>query len=297
MRANPNLYPGVNSSIQASELSLQTALNQLSSGKRVALPSDDPLAFATDLRSVADSANVDQYTRNADAVVSQAQMADSALSSVTASLTKALSIGTQGANGTVSSGQRAALAQQVQGILSDVVSQANLNTNGHALFAGTASTTTPFVADASAPDGFTYQGNSDSNTTQVGEGLEVPVNIPGDAIFTSSSGNVLGSLQAVVSALNSGSPSDMANASAAVSAAIAHISQVRAQYGGTVNQLQAQTDYLSQETVSLSSQQTSLTDVDTATAATNLTQAETAHSAVLAMAAKLLPVSLLNYLQ
>ncbi len=68
-------------------------------------------------------------------------------------------------------------------------------------------------------------------------------------------------------------------------------------YGNTVNQLTTENDYLSQETVSLTSQQDSLVDIDTATAATNLTQAQTAQSAVLAMAAKILPTSLLNYLQ
>ena len=297
MRVDPNLYHNVDAAMQQSEQSLQTASQQLSSGKRVSLPSDDPLAFTTDMQSLAASANVDRYTKNADAVLSQAQMADSALSSVVTSLTRAVSLGTEGANGTVNSDQRTALAEQVQGLLSNVLAQANLTSNGVPLFAGTAATATPFVVNATAADGVSYQGNSDTNQAQVGDGLQVSVNLPGDTIFTNSAGSVFGSLQQMVSALQSGSTSAIGSATAAVTAAISHVGQVRVSYGSTVQQLTTQTDYLSQETVSLTSQQTALTGIDLATAATNLTQAETANSAVLAMAAKILPVSLLNYLQ
>ena len=297
MRVDPDLYTGINAAIQQSDQQLQTAMNQLSSGKSVSVPSDNPLAFAQDVESLASSALVDTYTQNADSVLSQAQMADSALSSVVTSLTQAISLGTEGGDSTTTSTQRAGLAEQVQGLLADVVSQANLTSNGVALFAGTASTTTPFVADASSPDGYSYQGTSDSNEAQVGQGLSVTVTVPGNSVFMNPDGNVLGSLQQMVSALQSGSSTDLANANAAVTAAIAQVGQVRAVYGSTEDQLNAQNNFLSQETISLTSQQTSLVDVDTATAATNLTQAQTANSAVLAAAAKILPQSLLQYLQ
>ncbi len=297
MRVDPNLYTGINAAIQQSEQSLQTTLNQLSSGKSVSLPSDNPLAFAQNVTSLAASASVDQYTQNADAVLTQAQTADAALSNVVTSLTQAVSLGTEGANGTLTSGQRTAVAQQVQGLLANVVSQANLNSAGVSLFAGTASTTTPFVADPSTANAYIYQGNDSANQTTVGQGVQVAVGVPGDSIFTSSSGNVLGSLQGMITALQSGSTSDIATATSAVSTAISHVSQVRVVYGNTVSQLNAQNNYLSQETVSLSSQQSSLTNVDLAAAATNLTQAQTENSAVLAMAAKILPTSLLDYLK
>src|ERR1700712_1818387 len=98
MRVDPNLYTGVDASIQQSEQSLQTAMNELSSGKRVTAPCDDPLAFATDVQSVAASATVDTFTKNTSAVMSQAQTADSALSSVVTFMTQAVSLGTQGGN-------------------------------------------------------------------------------------------------------------------------------------------------------------------------------------------------------
>lgn len=297
MRVSPNLYISIGSDVQQSEQSLQTALNQLSSGKRVSLPSDDPLAFSQDVQSVANSDNVDTYTTNADSVLTLAQQADSALSSVTTSLTQAISIGTEAGGSSITAAQRSGLVQQVQGLISDVVSQANTNVSGTALFGGTSGTSTPFVRDAAATDGYTYNGNDDTNQTAVGDNLQVTVNVPGDTVFTNPVGNVLGSLQQMSAAIQSGSDTDLTAASAALTAAVAQVGQVRAIYGSTVDQLQAQNSFLSQETVSLSSQQTSLVDIDTATAATNLSQAETTNSAVLAAAAKVLPQSLLTYLQ
>ncbi len=296
MRVDPNLYTGINAAIQQSEQTLQTGLNQVSSGKRVVLPSDDPLAFSQSVQSLASSANVDRYTKNADSVLSQAQQADSALSSVVTSLTQAISLGTAAGNSSVTSAQRGTLAQQIQGLLAEVVSQANLNTNGMALFGGTAGTLTPFVTDPGSPNGYTYQGNSESNQALIDENMQVTVNVPGDAIFANANGNVLGSMQQMISAVQTGSAAGLASASAAVTAAIAQVGQIRAVYGSTVNQLTAQNSMLSQETISLTSQQTSLVGVDFATAVTNLTQAQTTNSAVLAMAAKILPQSLLNYL-
>ena len=297
MRVSPNLYNSVNSSIQQSEQSLQTALNQLSSGKRVTLPSDNPLAFSQDVQSVATSASVDTYTQNADSALTLAQQADSTLSSVVTSLTQAISIGTEAGGPSITSSQRTALAQQVQGLISDVVSQANLSVGGTALFAGTSGTLTPFVADPTTASGYSYTGNDGTNQTAVGDQLQVTVNKPGDQVFTSANGNVLGSLQQMSAAIQSGSSTDLASANVALTAAISHLGQVRAAYGSTVDQLQSQNSFLSQETVSLSSQQSALVDIDTATAATNLSQAETTNSAVLAAAAKVLPESLLTYLQ
>ena len=297
MRVDSNQSAALLADMQSSQDALSTAVSQLASGKRVATPSDDAAAFGANLRSLAAAAAVDRYTSNAESAVNRAQMADSALSSVVTSLTQAVSIGTEGASGSLTTANRAALATEVQGILSSVLAQANLSDQGSSLFSGTATSAATFTVDSSAAGGYRYNGNSGVNQTSIGDGLSVAINVPGDQIFLSASGNVLGSLSSLVTALGSGSTADIANATAGVSAAIAHVGQERVVYGTVVSQAQSQESYLSQETLSLSSQQSTLTGIDLSTAATNLTQAQTAHSAILAVAAKVLPVSLLDYLK
>lgn len=296
MRVNPDLFSILNAGIQNTAETLNSSVQQLASGRRVAVPSDDPSAAAANLESLASSANADSYTRNANAVLSQVQMADSALSSVIAGLNQALSLGTQGADGSVNSADRVSIASQVQNVLSEIVSQANTTFNGVSLFSGTADVAA-FVVDASSPDGYTYQGNSGINTAKIGDNLQVNVNIPGDQIFTNPDGNVLGSLTQLIAALKSGITSDIGAAVAQVHTAITSVSEQRVMYAGNVKQIDAQESYLSQETISLTGQQQSLTGIDMATAVTNMTQAQIAHNAVLAAAAKVLPTSLLDYLK
>jgi flagellar hook-associated protein 3 FlgL len=295
MRVNPNLVPDVLADLNQSQQTLNTALQEVSTGKSVTQPSDNPAAAAEMVQNTIETGNVDQYTQNVTSVLSTVQTADSALSNVVSSLTQAVSLGTEGANGTNNTSNLQALAEQVQGILANVVTQANLSYNGTYLFGGSSSQT-PYTADPSSSSGYTYNGNNDTNSVAVGDQTSVQINLPGSQLFSNSSASVLGSLSALVTALQGGNASTISTAATSVHSALAYVNQQRVFYGNAESQLNAQESYLQQETVTLSSQQTSLVGVNMTEAATELSQAETANSAALAAAAKVLPNSLINYL-
>jgi flagellar hook-associated protein 3 len=152
------------------------------------------------------------------------------------------------------------------------------------------------AAGTSVPNAYAYVGNSTVNTAQVGDSLSVATNVPGSNLFGPGS-NVIGALSALISALqNNGTPVQIGDATAAVSTALNNVNQQRVPLDNTIAELNSQESYLGQETITLSTQQTALVGVDMATAATNLAQAQTQNQAVLAVAAKVLPQTLLNYL-
>lgn len=295
MRIDPNVVPTILADLQQSQVSLNTALQEVSTGKSVNVPSDNPSAAADMVENTIETGDVDQYTQNVNGTLSTVQSASSILSSVVTSLTQAVSLGTEGANGTNSTANLQALATQVQGILSTVVSAANTSFAGSYLFGGT-STATPYSADSSSPTGYTYNGNNDTNSVAIGDNLSVQVNVPGSQIFSNSSNNVLGSLNSLVTALQSGNSSDIETATNSVDSALNFVGQQQAVYGEAESQLNSQETSLQQDTVELSTQENNLIGVNEATAATDLSQAETDNSAALAAAAKVLPNSLLNYL-
>lgn len=296
MRVTSNLVPNILADLQQSQSTLNDALQQVSTGKSVNVPSDNPAAASAMVQNTIQTGNVDQYTKNVTGELSQVQAADSALGSVVSSLTQAISLGTQGANGTNSSANQQAIAQQVKGILSSVVTQANLSYQGSYLFGGTSNTQPPYTASTSSSSGYAYNGNSGQNSVAIGENTSVQVNLPGDQIFSNSTTDVLGSLSSLVSALQSGNSAAISTATTSITTALNYVSQQRVFYANAETQLNSQETYLQQETVNLQSQQTSLVGVDMAQAATTLSQAETANSATLAAAAKVLPLTLLNYL-
>lgn len=297
MRVNPDFEPDIIAGIEQSEQSLQTAETEVSTGLLVQTPSDNPSAASALVVNQAEAARVDQYTTNTETALSQAQAATSALSSVNTLLTQAVSLGTEGANGTVSTAQRQAIATQIQGILANVVSDANTTYQGVAIFGGTSNATAAFVASSTSADGYLYLGNSNANSVAVSDTESIQSTVPGDTIFTSASASILGSLSQLATALESGTTSDIGTATNAVSTALTWLGTQQTNFQNASSQLTAQEDYLSQEKVTLSTVQSNLVDVDSATAAENLAQAEEQNSSVLAAAAKVLPVSLLNYLQ
>jgi flagellin-like hook-associated protein FlgL len=151
------------------------------------------------------------------------------------------------------------------------------------------------VPGSEVANAYAYVGNSAVNTVPVGESLGVATNVPGDQLFTSGA-NVIGSLNGLITALQSGTSAQIQTATTAVSTSLNSVTQQRVPLDNSISQLSSQESFLSQETLTLTTQQTALVGVNLATSATNLAQAETANSAVLAAAAKVLPQTLLNYL-
>jgi flagellar hook-associated protein 3 FlgL len=296
MRIDPNDVPNMLADLQQSQSTLNTSLQQLSTGLAVSVPSDNPAASAEMVQNTIETGNVDQYTQNVSSLLSTIQEGSSVLSDVVSSLTQAVSLGTEAANGTTSSANLQTIATQVQGILTSVVADANTSFSGAYLFSGTG-TTMPYTADASSATGYTYNGTNDTNSVTIGDDLSVQSNIPGSQVFSDSSNNVLGALNSLVTALQSGNTSGIETATSAISSAIGYVGVQQAVYGNTEDQLNSQTTALQQDTVSLSTQANNLIGVNEATAATNLTQAETDNSATMAAMAEVLPMSLLSYLE
>ena len=298
MRFDPSLSASVEYEIDNSEQALQTAFQQVSTGQRVNQPSDDPAASAAYTQLQTQSANVDQYTTNAESALSQAQTADGVLTSVVSLLNQAVSLGTEGANSTSSATDRKSIATDIQGVLSQVVGLANTTYQGISLFGGTVSGKgAVFTADPNSASGYTYNGNSGVNQIAVGDTLTVQANVPGNTVFDSPNASALTALSDLQKALTSGTSAEIGTATTEVTTALNHVTEQHTVYGNTINQLTAQETYLSQEKVTLTSSATSLIGIDAATAAENLSQAEVSNSSVLAAAAKVIQNSLLNYLK
>jgi flagellar hook-associated protein 3 FlgL len=297
MRVNPNFTPTILSDLWASEASQQTDIEELSTGRRVNEPSDDPAAAAADVQNQALQSQNDQYLQNTDNLEGMLQTANSTLSSVTSVMNQAVSLGVQGANGTLSLSDEQALALQVQSIQSQIVQLGNTSYEGNYLFGGTANQTAPFTLNPAAPSGVTYNGNSGVNTVEIAPGESIQTNVPGDQIFQGAGGSIMGSLQQLYTALQSGSSANIGAATTQVSNALSYLSQQRVFYGSAVGQLTSTQASLQQEQVDLQTQDTNLVGADIATVATDLTQSRTEQSATLAALAQIVPQSLLDYLK
>jgi flagellar hook-associated protein 3 FlgL len=289
-----NLTDNLLTAIWQTQTDEQTALEQLSSGKRVNRPSDDPAAAAADVLNQAQQSQVDQYVQSTTSLNSLFQTADSALGTTVTALNQAVSLGTEGANGTMSAADLQTLAASVQGVLSQVVQMANTSYQGTYIVGGTAVTSTPFT---SGNNGVTYNGNDGVNQATIADGRTIQSNVPGSQLFMQPGFDVIGSLQQLITALQGGDSTAISNATTSVSNALSYLSAQRLFYTNGMNQISDEQTALNQESTNLKSEENSLVGVDMAQAAMAVTQAQTANQAVLAAAAKVLPINLLDYLQ
>ena len=295
MRVNPNYMPDLLAALNQTQLNAQEASLELATGRSVNQPSDNPAASALLVQNNDQITFANGYLQSLVSVQGQLQTADSTLSSVTSALQRAINLGIEGANGTLSDSNRAAIASELQGIEDQIVSLANTSYQGRFIFSGTITNTPPFVADNTVPSGIRYDGNDAVNTVTVGNGYQMAVNQPGSQLFASPGHDMFLALTNMIQALQSNSGYQAANT--ALQDAYNHFSGQRVFYGNMMNQGQSQTTYLNSSKLQLSQQQNSLSGTDMAATATRLASAETSTQATLAAISKYSQMNLFDYLK
>lgn len=294
IRVNPNILPDLLSSLAQTRQQEETATIQMATGSRINQPSDDPAGAAQMVTNRDQTSQADTFLRSINSVNGLLQTADSTLSSVVTALNRAISLGVEGANGTLSDTDRSDVAGELQGIQQQLMSLANTSYQGEYIFSGT-SNTQPFVADASSSSGVKYQGNTGTNSVQVGPTYAVQINMPGSQIFSAPGASVFQAISDVISALKGNSGIDLAVSE--LNNAFNHVTSQRVFYGNAINQMQDQQNYLNAEKVDLSTAANSISGADMAATAATLNQANVAMNAELAAMGKISQVSLFDYLK
>ena len=294
MRVNPNPMPDLMAALNQTELEEQQAELQISTGKSVNEPSDNPTAAALLVENNDQATFTSGYLQSLSVVQGQLSTASSTLSSVTTALQQALSLGVEAGGGTLSAGDQAAIANQLQGIQSQLVSLANTTYEGNYIFAGTKTSTAPFVVDSNSPDGVDYVGDSDVNEVSIGNGYKLAVNVPGSQLFSAPGNDVFLAINNLIQAVQTNT--GIGTAVNAVSAASSYLSAQTVLYGNATDQTQSETSYLNAAQLQISQQQNTLGGVDMAAAATTLSQAQTDNQAALAAISKLSQDNLFDYL-
>src|SRR5713226_3011463 len=295
MRVNPNPMPDLLAALNQTQLEAQQALREISSGRSVNEPSDNPTAAALLVENNDQATFNNGYLRSLNSVQGQFSTADSTLSSVVTALQRAISLGVEGANGTLSDSDRAAVATELQGIQSQLVSLANTSYQGRYVFAGTNTNTPPFVVDNTVASGVRYAGNTGVNQVSIGSGYKLAVNLPGSQLFSAAGNDVFLAINTLIQALQTNTSID--TAVSGVGAAYSYLSAQRVFYGNALNQTQSQTTYLNTAKLQISQQENTLGGVDLAAAATNLAKSQTDTQATLAAISKFSQNNLFDYLK
>jgi len=126
------------SSLRTNERALTTAMEQLSTGKRINSAKDDAAGLAIGMRMTADLRGIAVAIRNANDGISMVQTADGALGEVSNMLQRMRELAVQAATGSMSTSNRKALQAELDQLIAEVDNVARTtNFNGIKLLDGT----------------------------------------------------------------------------------------------------------------------------------------------------------------
>jgi flagellar hook-associated protein 3 FlgL len=296
VRINPDSQANLLYSLAETQRQMDKSLEQISSGRRISVPSDDPAGMAALIQNRSQSRANDEFSHSLTTIKSVLQTADSTLSSAVTELQRAITLGVQGATGTLPQAEREAISSEVAGIRDNILTLANSSFNGNYLFSGTKTDTIPFVIDPSAPSGVQYQGNSNMADVPVGENRVMATNIPGDQIFMSTEGNVFQAMNGLLSALQNADGTGTSDATAALRAGFDQLTSQRVVVGNALSQIDDNETFLSSEKLNLSDQENQIAGADLAESISSLLNTQTARNATLAAAGQVSRLSLFDYL-
>ncbi|MFM5908719.1 MAG: flagellin [Novosphingobium sp.] len=258
INTNIGAMRAANASTQAANM-LGTAMQRLSTGKRINTAKDDAAGLAISTSMTAQINGMNQGVRNANDGISLAQTAEGALNEVTNMLQRVRELAVQSASGTYQASDRTNMQAEVTSLTNQIGSVlADTKFNGNALFSTTAGTDITFDIQAGA--------NSTDVITLTSTAID-GTNIDATALDVTTS---------------AAATTTMAN----VDAALAEVAATNSGFGAGESQLQSAVNNLTSNATNLSDARSRIMDADYSTETTQMAKAQILSQASTAMIAQ-----------
>ncbi len=166
--------------LQNVQANAEKVMEQMASGNRLLLPSDDPIANVRLSRMTREEAALDQYRDNIGALSTRLTQNETALSSTVEDMQQVRDLLVWAKDGSTTAQDLNAMSSSLASLRDSLFYTANSkDQEGRYLFSGTASGTATIAYDATAPVGarYTFTGNSSTQLVAVGNGITQPANV------------------------------------------------------------------------------------------------------------------------
>jgi flagellar hook-associated protein 3 FlgL len=151
---------------------IDTTQEELSTGKRINQPSDDPYGTGLAMQLNNQIANLTSYNNNVTDGTGWSQAANTSLTNITNAVQRIRELTVEAANGTQTTADMQASAAEVSQLIDEVKQEANAQYNGQYIFSGSATTTAPYQPGSSDA----YAGNSGQVTREIAPNTSLTVN-------------------------------------------------------------------------------------------------------------------------
>jgi flagellar hook-associated protein 3 FlgL len=275
---------------------LSKTQQELSSGKRINAPEDDPYGSGRAVSLRNELADVQQYQVNINDASAWAAQTDSSLGNVTDLLQRARELTVQAANGTQNQDSLNAISSEMKQIKASLLSEANATYNGRYIFSGTATNVPPYPTNA-------YAGTALPVQRLIAPGEVVQVNQDGPSAFgvqavgPPATKNVFDVMDDVIGALDTGNmPALQTTALTELDGSFTTALNARTTVGAISNRLDTQRTRMSAQELSVTDLLSKTEDADMAKTLITYSQTQTAYQAALQAGAKIIQPTLMDFL-
>jgi len=312
---NSMIFDRVITQLNNQQARLAATQEKISSGQNLLKPSDAPDQVAALDRLESRLRLTERYLSNIDSVKDKLNQQELAVNTMNDDLSRVKELLIQGANGTLDSSARGALAIELKEIYNSMISLGNRkDVDGTYLFAGYVQDKAPFDfdemksflsndADVAFED--VYQGNDEIQSVTVDDGYHLEVGVPGSQLFAGFNNSkqdpeptsIFAVIKLAINGLEENDVEKIAQSIDDVENALKHVNNQLAMIGSKSNtaetQLQIHQSRLDSYEVAVSR----IEDLDYASAVTELKNQSLALQAGQASFAQISNLSLFNYIR
>lgn len=301
---------------------MQTLQSQLSSGKEINRPSDNPYKAARSMQLYTEISANNQYKENIKDVSNWVDITDTSLGQLETSLGRIRDLLLSAGNGAYGDDERKANQDEIKVKVSEIAQILNTNFDGAYIFGGTKSTSKPVTvvndpvtgnptlqyADASGAvttDPDVLNQIQSSLKIEISQGVFIDYNKTATDVMeygvdstTGKSKNISDLLNDIITNLNEGNyDSDKTQDQIKeLDNAISNLLQKRSEVGATSNRVETAESKNSSETLSMKDILSQTEDIDFAEKMIEYSIMQTVYTASLQTSAKVLPQTILDYL-
>ena len=270
---------------------------QVSTGKRIEKPSDDPSATLGSIGEHAETAAIDQYARATDSVASRLSVVDTVLSDLIMQMERAQVSAASARGSSKTQIQRDAAATDLEGIRDTVFGDLNTSFNGTFVFSGSASTVAPYTRVGSGPIS-AYAGSTSEMVVDIYQQRAVKIAFNGQLVTQGTEPqDIFAEFDDLIAAVRAGDNAGIDAGMQALQRMFERVSTAQGRVGADLRTIDEQKLRLSELRRSSVKRLSSLEDTNMAEAITGMAQADAAYRAALGAVNSVTRMSLMDYLR
>jgi flagellar hook-associated protein 3 FlgL len=268
---------------------ISRAQAEVSSGKKLSKPSDDPVAVAQVMRGAHGLRALEQYRRGVNAARARLDAEEAVLNQVTTLTERARELAVGEGSDTATAATRLAAKAEVDRILEQLVQLGNTAVGDERIFGGGQTTAPPFQP------GGAYVGDDTARVVETGPGQTAGTSHTGRELLVDS--GIISGITALRDALAAGTQPAVAATTSGLGDAFDKVQALLADVGARVVGLDVTDENIAALDASLTLRTGELEGADFEAAATRLVGAQTALQAALLSTSRVLGTSLVEYLR